>query len=186
MANDIEKMICDNEKLVFYLYNKLPQTEVCIANKEDIIAEGMIGLWKGCKTYDETKGYKLATYLSRCITNEMYMYFRKLNKQPSCVSLDDVITVDESGGKMTIADTIMVEDDYSVFDIADYVKIYFNHFRSTTNTRYRIPIILSMLYEGETQLAIAKRLNISHSQVNKYIKNIRESIIREHKNEQRS
>ena len=44
---------------------------------EDLVSIGSLGLIKGIMTYKIDKNIKLATYASRCITNEILMYIRK-------------------------------------------------------------------------------------------------------------
>ena len=45
-------------------------------NQEDLISIGTIGLIKAVNTFRADRGIKLATYASRCIENEILMYFR--------------------------------------------------------------------------------------------------------------
>lgn len=187
MEKDIEQMVEDNMKLVYYIFNKLPKTPLREHHKEDLISEGMFGLYKGCKSFDGSKGFKIATYLSRCISNEMYTYIRKVKKNPTdCINLDEQIGEDSDGNILTFADILESKDTVEYFDIDEYVSIYFNHFRSTSNTKHIIPVILRMLSENATQIEMAKYLNISRNNVNRYIAKIRKSILLEKENEQRS
>ena len=47
---------------------------------DDLLSIGTIGLIKGVSSYRADKGVRLATYASRCIENEILMYFRSLRK----------------------------------------------------------------------------------------------------------
>ena len=49
-------------------------------NQEDLISIGTIGLIKAVNTFRADRGIKLATYASRCIENEILMYFRSQRK----------------------------------------------------------------------------------------------------------
>lgn len=53
--------------------------------REDLIQEGMIGLFNAIETFDKSKGVKFATYASVCIKNRIYnsvnsMWTRKKNE----------------------------------------------------------------------------------------------------------
>ena len=59
------------------------------ADQEDLISIGTIGLIKGITTFNGAKGARLATYATRCIENEILMYFRSQRKSAQDVSLSD-------------------------------------------------------------------------------------------------
>jgi RNA polymerase sporulation-specific sigma factor len=62
-------------------------------------------------TYRADKGVRLATYCSRCIENEILMYFRSRRKSAGDVLLSDVIETDKEGNGISLMDVISVEDD---------------------------------------------------------------------------
>ncbi len=59
-----------NLRLVAHVVRKYDSTG---EDMEDLISIGTIGLIKGIKTFNDEKGVKLATYVARCIDNEMLM-----------------------------------------------------------------------------------------------------------------
>jgi RNA polymerase sporulation-specific sigma factor len=59
-----------NLRLVAHVVRKYENTG---EDMEDLISIGTIGLIKGIKTFDNEKGVKLATYVSRAIENEVLM-----------------------------------------------------------------------------------------------------------------
>ena len=104
---DRDKLVTDNLRLVYHLFNKLKQTAIVADNKEDIISEGTVGLVKAANTYDPTKGVRFSTYASRCINNEMLMYIRRINKRTANeVSLYKVVARDEEGNNISYADIL--------------------------------------------------------------------------------
>ena len=54
---------------------------------------------------------RLATYASRCIENEILMYFRAQKKLQGEVSLSDSLDSDSDGGSLSLMDVISVDDD---------------------------------------------------------------------------
>ena len=49
-------------------------------DQEDLISIGTIGLIKGINSFNVNKGVRLATYVARCIENEILMYLRSIKK----------------------------------------------------------------------------------------------------------
>ncbi len=58
-----------------------------------------------------SKGARLATYASRCIENEILMYFRSRKKQACEVSLSEPIDSDKDGNVLSLVDVISCDDD---------------------------------------------------------------------------
>ena len=69
-----EILIEHNLRLVVFLAKKYENTNVDL---EDLVSIGSIGLIKGINTFSRDKNIKLATYVSRCIDNEILMHLRK-------------------------------------------------------------------------------------------------------------
>ena len=102
-----DRLILDNQRLVYYLYEQLSKTDIVKNNKDDIVSEGMLGLIKAADTFDETKGFQFCTYAGLCIRNAMLMYIRKLNKHwHKEVSLYTPIGEDNEGNRICDADVI--------------------------------------------------------------------------------
>jgi len=49
-------------------------------DQDDLISIGTIGLIKGINSFNLNKGVRLATYVARCIENEILMYLRSTKK----------------------------------------------------------------------------------------------------------
>lgn len=79
-------------------------------NQEDLISIGTIGLIKAVNTFRADRGIKLATYASRCIENEILMYFRSQRKLKGEVSLSDAIDTDKEGGSLYLLDVVGTDD----------------------------------------------------------------------------
>lgn len=77
---------------------------------DDLISIGSIGLIKGVDSYRPEKGVRLSTYVSRCIENELLMYFRSRRKTAGNLSLTDCLDHDGEEGA-TLLDVLSVEDE---------------------------------------------------------------------------
>lgn len=81
------------------------------SNQEDLISIGTIGLIKGISTFKADKNVRLATYASRCIENEILMYFRSQRKLQGEVSLSDSLEGEGEGNGLSLMDVLSVDDD---------------------------------------------------------------------------
>ena len=157
-----------NLRLVAHIIKKYYTKE---DNQEDLISIGTIGLIKGISSYKPSKGVRLATYASRCIENEILMYFRSLKKTAGEVSLSESIDTDKDGGSLAIIDTIAAPDnmleDISRSEMSGQVVKYIDEVlddreREIIYMRYGLCGIKPI-----TQREIAEKCNISRSYVSR-------------------
>lgn len=102
------KLVEHNLRLVSHILKKY---YVHASDQEDLISIGTIGLIKGISTYQTDKKVRLATYCSKCIQNEILMYFRSRRKFQGDVSLSETIESDREGTALSLMDVIAVDDD---------------------------------------------------------------------------
>ena len=95
-----------NLRLVAHIVKKYYSAD----DADDLISIGTIGLIKGINTYKADKNVRLATYASRCIENEILMYFRSQRKSAGDLSLSDALE-GEGDGELSILDVLAAEDD---------------------------------------------------------------------------
>ncbi len=100
-------LIEHNLRLVAHIAKKYTNST---ADPDDLISIGTIGLIKAVGTFDHTKGARLATYASRCIENEILMYFRAGKKTAQDISLSEPIDTDKDGHPLSLLDVIADED----------------------------------------------------------------------------
>ena len=97
-----------NLRLVAHIIKKYyTQSE----DADDLISIGTIGLIKGINTYQRDKDVRLTTYASRCIENEILMYFRSRRKSAGDVSLSDAIDTDGDLGSLSLLDVVALDED---------------------------------------------------------------------------
>lgn len=87
MAVDFES----NIRLVYKVYNDHFQD--CRWIEDDLIQEGMIGLWKACQAFDESRGVPFGSFAYICIRNSMGMLLRREARHAEHMNFD--LQVDE-------------------------------------------------------------------------------------------
>ena len=102
------KLVEHNLRLVSHILKKY---YVQPSDQDDLISIGTIGLIKGITTFKPDKKVRLATYASRCVENEILMYFRSQRKYQGDVSLSDSLDADGEGSALSLMDVISVDDD---------------------------------------------------------------------------
>lgn len=168
-------LIEHNLRLVVFLAKKYENTTYDI---EDLVSIGSIGLIKGINTYKIDKNIKLATYASRCISNEILMFLRKNKRKKTEVSLEETLNYDADGNELHLedilgTDTELVPNMYE--EVVD--KEYLAREISSLNKRDKQIMMLRYgLNNGKeyTQKEVAEMLGISQS----YISRIEKKVIK--------
>lgn len=162
------KLIEHNLRLVAHIVKKFYNTG---EYTEDLISIGTIGLIKGVESFKQGKGTKLATYVARCIENEILMYLRTLKKTRKDISIYSPIGQDYEGNEISLLDVMEADTE----DIYEYMQLNMEldklkeHFSILTEREKNVLIYrFGLNNEKElTQKQIAKLLNISRSYVSR-------------------
>ncbi len=174
--NDIEarnKLVEHNMRLVVFIAKKFDSPKVLL---EDLISIGSMGLIKGVQTFKKDKNIKLATYASRCIENEILMFFRKISKQKTEVSLDETLNIDGDGNELLLSDVLGTSDTL-VFDEAISKEKEKLMYDAVNKLKAREKNIITMRFglygqESFTQKEVAELLGISQSYISRLEKKI--------------
>lgn len=102
-----DELIEHNLRLVAHIVKKYYTPN---GDQDDLISIGTIGLIKGVSTFKPDKNVRLATYASRCVENEILMYFRSQRKLQGELSLSDSLDNDDESGSLSLMDVVRVED----------------------------------------------------------------------------
>lgn len=108
------KLVEHNLRLVAHIIKKYYGAQ---GDQDDLVSIGTIGLIKAINTYDPDKKIRLSSYASRCIENEILMYFRSAKKRAQDISLNEAIDTDKDGNPLTLLDILAVDD--SILDELD-------------------------------------------------------------------
>ncbi len=166
--NARSKLIEHNLRLVAHIIKKYYSS---YSEQEDLISIGTIGLIKGINSFDCDKGSRLATYVARCIENEILMHFRSNKKNNLEVSMSDPLESDSDGNELTLMD-IICSDENMIDDIDIKIRSeqLYKYLAEIDNKREREILILRYglnCTKPLTQREIAKKLNISRSYVSR-------------------
>lgn len=171
--NAKNKIIEHNLRLVVYVAKKY---EVNTSYFEDLVSIGCMGLIKAISTFDIDKNFKLATYASRCIENEILMHLRKTSKQKLEISIDEPLNIDYDGNELLLGDILAIPEETVIDEIADdeQKKIMY---KAIEELKPREKEIIKMRYgldngEEMTQKDVADKLKISQSYISRLEKKI--------------
>ena len=170
-----QTLIERNLRLVAFIarrYENPPQVGV---NIEDLISIGTLGLIKAVNTFRSDKNIKLATYASRCIENEILMYFRKVSGKQE-VSLDEPLNTDPDGGELLLSD-VLGSDDPPMSQAVEEAeeRVALRRAVAALEERERLIIRLRFGLDGVremTQSEVADMLGISQSYISRLEKKI--------------
>ena len=158
-----------NLRLVAHIAKKYSSTNI---EQDDLISIGSIGLIKGINSFNMDKNFKLATYLAKCIENEILMYLRSNKKRVTDVYLNEPIGKDKDDNEVTLQE-ILENNERNVEDEVDLklkVKQLYKKMKRILKEREKIIIELRFGLNGDkpkTQKEIAKMMNISRSYVSR-------------------
>lgn len=158
-----------NLRLVAHVCKKYGTANV---EQDDLISIGTIGLIKGIKSFDSSKGVRLATYVSRCIENEVLMQLRAVKKLGAEVYLEDTIGKDKDDNTVSLQEVIE-NDERSIEDEVDLkfkIKKLYQKMKEVLKDREKLILEMRFGLDGKkprTQNQIAKVLGISRSYVSR-------------------
>lgn len=149
-------------------------------DQDDLVSIGTIGLIKAIDSFDIKNGARFATYASKCLQNEILMYFRSRKKLSNEVSINEAVDTDSEGNPLTYMDIISIEDTIAE-DIGERIESAkaLNAVARKLTPREREIIVMRYGLDGrpsKTQREIANGLGISRSYVSRIEKAALEKI----------
>ena len=161
-----------NRKLVYHILNKYYTKWAEL--QDDLIAVGMIALWKATEEYDESRKVKFSSFAGRAIRNEMSnevhrVYGRNGSFKNECLknqeSIDRTFYIgkddDEASYHEILPDTV---DDYETLDTNTELKLGIRYLPKLD----RRALILYYFYDM-TQEQISEHLGISRAYTSKLL-----------------
>ena len=172
-----KKLIEHNLRLVAHIAKKYYADE---NDRDDLVSIGTIGLIKAIDSFKSDKGIKLSSYASRCIENEILMFFRGAKKTAQDISLDEPIDTDRDGNTLTLLDTVAADNDIvEDIDLRLKVRRLYDVLGKVLTDREKEIIVLRYGLSGErpmVQREVARKLHISRSYISRLEKKALEKL----------
>ena len=148
------------------------------AEKEDIVQEGMIGLYKAIKSYSEDKNTSFKSFANMCIERQLITAIKTSNRQKhmplnSCISLNTSAYSNEDDG-VELLETYnnkTMEDPLETMMKNEYYKEIKQSITSSLSKFERQ--VLDRLILGESYEVIAKRFDTPVKSIDNAIQRIR-------------
>jgi len=147
------------------------------AEKEDIMQEGMIGLYKAVKSFDTEKQNSFKTFANMCIERQLITAVKNSNRQKhiplnSSISLNAAAYDDnEDMDKMDVLDVKLLNDPSDIIADREYFENIENKIKENLS-EFELQV-LSEYEKGKTYAAIAEKLNAKIKSVDTAIQRIR-------------
>lgn len=153
--------------------NQLYVDHKAIVEFDDVVSEGMMGLWQAIRSFDPSKGYLIATLIQRCVRNGIVNFIKRNRKFIETSSLDEPIR--NYPPDVTLYDLIEDTD----FDIDSYLgsKEIVGLFSNVLSER-DVRIAEDFFVRGFKYKDIARKYNITTTYVGVIIKRTRKRMIK--------
>lgn len=152
------------------------------AEKEDIVQEGLIGLYKAIKNFNQEKENSFKTFANLCIERQLITAIKSSNRQKhmplnSYLSLNMSAYEDEEAESVIdVFDSNMIEDPLDTITKKEYYMEIENAIdKSLSDFEKKV---LNRFAKGESYVQIADQLNTPVKSVDNAIQRIRKKAIR--------
>lgn len=175
-----------NEQALTYLLNKykpivnskIGKYYIIGAEKEDIMQEGMIGLYKAIKNFDKDKQNSFKTFANICIERQLITAIKTSNRQKhmplnTCISLNTAAyeNEDDSIELIETYDSKTMEDPLETMMKKEYFKEIQLNINNTLSKFEKK--VLDRLVKGDSYEVIAKKVNVPVKSIDNAIQRIR-------------
>lgn len=143
-------------------------------DRDDLIQEGMIGLYKAVRDYEADKNAAFATFAELCVTRQIKTALRSSNRQKH-MPLNNYVSLYSPAGESearelieTIGDTADIEDDYISRETIQYAFTKLE--KSLTPLEKNT---LELFLQGLTYQEIAEKANCSKKSVDNALSRVK-------------
>ena len=152
------------------------------AEKEDMIQEGMIGLYKAVKSFDLEKQSSFKTFANMCIERQLITAVKNSNRQKhiplnSSISLNSAAYDDnEDVDKIDVLDIKGQNDPLDIIADQEYFKSMESKIKQCLS-KFELQV-LDEYEKGKTYAAIAEKLNSKVKSIDTAIQRIRKKALK--------
>lgn len=159
------------------------------AEKEDIIQEGMIGLFKAIKSFDEEKQNTFKSFANICIERQLITAIKSSNRQKH-MPLNSYLSLNTAAYDNNEEDSVELIDTFNSKTIEDPLetvmkKEYYKEVENAVNkslSKFEKQV-LDRFIKGESYVTIAQKLDSPVKSVDNAIQRIRKKAIKNMFNE---
>ena len=162
-----ENLVTDNLKLVHSVINRLFPT---YRGNEDVVEEGMLGLVKAARAFDDDATVAFSTFAFCAIRNEIVDYLRRERRFDDVISLDEPVGDDGEGNEVTLGDTLASEDSVVGVEYSSELDKVF----STLKERDKVIVVLKL--RGLSANEIAEKVHTGAPNVRRVLRSVREKM----------
>ena len=163
------------------------------AEKDDIVQEGLIGLFKAIKSYQPDKQSSFKNFANMCIERQLITAIKSSNRQKHMplnsylsLNLNAYDNNDEPNENnpdlMEVLNASLVEDPLDTITQKEYYKIIENTIDKSLSSFEKK--VLDCYIQGESYVKIAEKLNTPVKSIDNAIQRIRKKAIKEMPEEQ--
>lgn len=152
------------------------------AEKEDIVQEGLIGLFKAVKSYNPEKQNSFKTFANLCIERQLITAIKSSNRQKhmplnSYLSLNvAAYEEDEDSSLLEVFDAHQMEDPLDTITKKEYYQIVENAIDKSLSDFEKQ--VLNRYMQGESYVQIAEKLDTPVKSIDNAIQRIRKKAIK--------
>ncbi|MFI3167935.1 MAG: RNA polymerase sporulation sigma factor SigK [Bacillota bacterium] len=163
-----ELLVRHNLRLVAHIVKKYNGA----GEVDDLISIGTIGLIKAISSYQYGKGTVLATYVARCVENEILMHLRRSKKYKNDISIYEGIGRDKDGNELKIESLLFSASDTVYKEVIEEInreKLLSLLKQHLEDREYDIIIMRYGITGGKplTQRETSQKLGISRSYISR-------------------
>ena len=153
------------------------------AEKEDIIQEGMIGIFKAIKNFDASKENSFKSFANMCIERQLITAVKNSNRQKhmplnSYLSLNGTaFSEDEDTEVLEVFNSKFIEDPLETITKKEYYASIENAIDKSLSPFEKQ--VLKKFINGESYISIAQKLDTPVKSVDNAIQRIRKKAIRD-------
>ena len=152
------------------------------AEKEDIVQEGLIGLFKAVKNYNKDKQNSFKTFANLCIERQLITAIKSSNRQKhmplnSYLSLNtSAYEDDEDSNLLDVFDAHQMEDPLETITKKEYYQTVENAIDKSLSSFEKQ--VLNRYMQGESYVQIAEKLDTPVKSIDNAIQRIRKKAIK--------
>ena len=159
------------------------------AEREDVVQEGMIGLFKAIKNFDNKKQNSFKTFANLCIERQLITAIKTSNRQKH-MPLNSYLSLNTAAYDNNQEDSVELMDTFNNKTIEDPLETimkqeYYNNIQDVINKSLSEfeKKVLNRYIKGESYIVIAQKLDAPVKSIDNAIQRIRKKAIKSMFNE---